>query len=42
LVRYGEYDLPQWMEAQPRGGTGEMGRIPPASHSGRGRIQKRG
>src|SRR5271170_192022 len=43
LVRYGEYDLTQWMEAQPSGGTGEMERIPPASsHSGRGRIQKRG
>jgi predicted DNA-binding transcriptional regulator AlpA len=43
LVRYGEYDLTQWMEAQPSGGTGEMERIPPASiHSGHGRIQKRG
>jgi predicted DNA-binding transcriptional regulator AlpA len=28
LVRYGEYDLTQWMEAQPSGGTGEMERIP--------------
>jgi predicted DNA-binding transcriptional regulator AlpA len=43
LVRYGEYDLSQWMEAQPSGGTAEMNRIPPAStHSGRERILKRG
>jgi predicted DNA-binding transcriptional regulator AlpA len=41
LVRYGEYDLTQWMEAQPSGGTGEMARIPPESiHPGR--FQKRG
>jgi hypothetical protein len=43
LVRYGEYDLIQWMDAQPSGGTEDMSRIPPASsRSEHERIQKRG
>ncbi len=43
LIRYGEYDLALWIEAQPSGGTAETVRIPPASsYSERGRIQKRG
>jgi predicted DNA-binding transcriptional regulator AlpA len=43
LVRYGEYDLSQWMDAQPSGGTTEMGKIPPKStHSGSERNLKRG
>jgi len=31
LVRYGEYDLEQWMQAQPSGGARELERFPPAS-----------
>jgi hypothetical protein len=41
LVRYGEYDLSQWMEAQPSGGTRELGRIPPSkAQSSHGVIRK--
>jgi hypothetical protein len=41
LVRYGEYDLSQWMEAQPSGGTRELGRIPPSkAQSSHGGIRK--
>jgi hypothetical protein len=41
LVRYGEYDLSQWMEAQPSGGTREFGRIPPSkAQSSHGGIRK--
>lgn len=41
LVRYGEYDLSQWMEAQPSGGAPELGRIPPSKVHGRdGSIRK--
>jgi hypothetical protein len=31
LVRYGVYDLTQWMQAQPCGGAPELGRILPSS-----------
>jgi len=41
LVRYGEYDLSQWMESQPSGGTRELGRIPPSkAQSSHGGVRK--
>lgn len=41
LVRYGEYDLTQWMQAQPSGGSSDVKRIPPASTFGTGaRIRR--
>lgn len=43
LVRYGEYDLNEWMEAQPSGGTAVIGKIPPKSSYSEGeRSLKRG
>jgi hypothetical protein len=30
LVRYGEYDLDQWMLVQPSGGATEIEKLPPA------------
>ena len=43
LVRYGESDLTEWMEAQPSGGTAGMNRMPPrSSHSGSEGLRKKG
>ena len=43
LVRYGEYDLDQWMQAQPSGGATEIERLPPASDRRRdARIRRAG
>ena len=43
LVRYGEYDLEQWMQAQPSGGAVESERIPPGAVRRKdARIQKAG
>ena len=43
LVRYGEYDLSQWMEAQPSGGTVDLAKVAPkSSHFGSERHLKRG
>ena len=40
LVRYGEYDLSQWMQAQPCGGDAGMERVPPRGTS-RGDLRLR-